>query len=113
MVTWARMEFKTKKSRCMVIKKGRVTTRVKLRVQGEEIPPIVNNPVKSLGKLYDATLGDMENKRNFNTQVTEWLKKVDKSGLSGKYKAWIYEHGLLPRVMWPLMLYDFPVTDVE
>ena len=112
-VSWARMKFKPKKSRYMVIKKGRVTSRFKLKVQGEEIPSIVDNPVKSLGKWYDETLGDAVNKKNVENQVTEWLNRVDKTGLPGKFKAWVYQHGFLPRVMWPLMLYEFPMTTVE
>ena len=32
-VTWARMEFKPMKSRCMIIKKGRLIERFTLKVQ--------------------------------------------------------------------------------
>ena len=38
---------------------------------------------------------------------------VDKSGLPGKFKAWIYQHGILPRLLWPLLVYDVPLTTVE
>ena len=41
------------------------------------------------------------------------MKTVDKSGLPGKYKAWIYQHGILPRLLWPLLVYDVPMTTVE
>ena len=112
-VTWARMEFKPKKSRSMVIKKGKITDRFKLKVQGEEIPSILSNPIKCLGKWYDETLGDTANKRKTEVQLMEWLNKIEKSGLPGKYKAWIYQHGLLPRVMWMLTLYEIPMSTVE
>ncbi|XP_060066953.1 uncharacterized protein LOC132547205 [Ylistrum balloti] len=46
-------------------------------------------------------------------QATEWMRKIDKSGLPGMFKAWIFQHGLLPRLMWPLMLYEVPLTTVE
>ena len=49
-VTWARMKFKPRKSRCMVIKKGRLASHVTLMVQGEEIPSIIENPIKCMGK---------------------------------------------------------------
>ena len=26
-----------------------------------------------------------------------WMRALDKSGLPGKYKAWIYKHGVLPK----------------
>ncbi|KAI4902387.1 hypothetical protein NFI96_019478 [Prochilodus magdalenae] len=38
---------------------------------------------------------------------------VDKSGLPGKFKAWMYQHGILPQLLWPLLVYDVPVTTVE
>src|SRR4029434_8671217 len=56
--TWARMKFKPKKSRSMVIRNGKVTNRFQLQVQGEVIPPIEENPIKCLGKWYDSSLKD-------------------------------------------------------
>ena len=39
------------------------------------------------------------------------MKLLDKSGLPGKYKAaWIYQHGILPRLLWPLLVYDVLIT---
>ena len=36
--TWARMKIKPANSRCLVIKKGKVTQRFTLKIQGEQIP---------------------------------------------------------------------------
>ena len=41
------------------------------------------------------------------------MRNIDKTGLPGKFKAWIYQHGLLPRIAWPLLLYEITVTTVE
>ena len=71
-VTWARMEFKPKKSRCL-IKKGHLTERFTLKVQGETMPSIVQNPVKCLGKWFDDSLGDNRNKRMSKTSFTSGL----------------------------------------
>ncbi|KAL0183880.1 hypothetical protein M9458_019576, partial [Cirrhinus mrigala] len=38
---------------------------------------------------------------------------IDKSGLPGKFKAWIYQHGVLPRLLWPLSVYEVPTSTVE
>lgn len=38
-------------------------------------------------------------------QLDDWKKLVDKSGLPGKYKEWI-----LPRLLWPLLVYGVPKT---
>lgn len=58
MATWAKKVFKPKKSRRLVIQKGKTTGRFKLLVQGEVIPNIQGNPIKSLGKWYDDSLSD-------------------------------------------------------
>jgi len=42
-----------------------------------------------------------------------WLGVVDKSELPGKFKAWIYQHGILPRILWPILVYDVPISTVE
>ncbi|XP_063435804.1 uncharacterized protein LOC134716731 [Mytilus trossulus] len=41
------------------------------------------------------------------------MRNIDKTGLPGKLKAWIYQHGLLPRISWPLMLYEITLSTVE
>ena len=107
------MKFKPAKSRCLVIKKGKVTQRFNLKIQGEQIPSIVNNPIKCLGKWYDDTLKDVNNSRRLERDTTEKLVNIDKTGLPGKFKAWIFQHGLLPRLIWPPMLYAIALTTVE
>ncbi|XP_058485986.1 uncharacterized protein LOC131459868 [Solea solea] len=42
-----------------------------------------------------------------------YQSSVDKSGLPGKFKAWIYQHGILPRILWPLLVYEVPISTVE
>ena len=39
--------------------------------------------------------------------------KIDKSGLPGRFKAWLFQHAVLPRILWPLLVYDIPITTVE
>ena len=111
--SWGRMKFKAIKSRSLVIKKGQTTERFKLYVQNEEIPSIVANPIKCLGKWFDVSLHDRDNVRKLERQVEDGLKKIDRCGLPGKFKAWLYQHALLPRLIWPLMLYEVPNTTVE
>ena len=41
------------------------------------------------------------------------MKEIDSNGLPGKYKSWIFQHVLLPRMMWMLAFYEFPVSSVE
>lgn len=95
--------------------KNRVNRLVKMQIQGEEIPPIEGNPIKCLGKWFKESTTDKDNiaieyaKKRFKT----WLKIVDGSGLQWKYRAWIYQHGILPRLMWLLLIYEVASTTVE
>lgn len=111
--SWARMLFKARKSRSLVIKKGRVTSKFSLQVQGEVIPSIVENPIKCLGKWLNASLTDGANVTDAVKLAEEWLKKTDKSLLPGKFKTWLYQHGLLPRLLWLFTVYEFPMTIIE
>ncbi|XP_053395693.1 uncharacterized protein LOC128555904 [Mercenaria mercenaria] len=111
--TWARIKFKAKKSRSMVIKNGQTTKKFNFQVQGEDIPSIVDSPIKCLGKWYDASLNDANNIQRIKNQLQEGLKQIDQTGLPGKFKAWLFQHGLLPRLMWPLMLYEIATSTVE
>ena len=70
-------------------------------------------PVKYLGKLYNFSLNDREQVETSIDGVRKGLKKINSNKLPGRYKAWIMEHMLLPRTMWPLMIYAFPATKVE
>lgn len=44
-------------------------------------------------------------------QTEDWMKAVDESRLPGRNKAWIYQHGELPRHLWPLLVYDVPMLN--
>ena len=35
------------------------------------------------------------------------------SSLPGKFKAWMYQHGILPRIRWPLLVYEILISTVE
>ena len=41
------------------------------------------------------------------------LKKIHKSHINERYKCWIVQHMLLPRIMCPLMIYAIPMSKVE
>ena len=111
--TWSRMNFKPSKSRSLALKKGKVQDRFRFKVNGEFIPTVTQQPVKSLGKWFRGSLNDRESVAEMRLQTDEWMRTVDRSGLPGKYKAWIYQHGVLPRLLWPLLVYDVPLTTVE
>ena len=112
-VRWARMKFNASKSRSLVLNKGKSSNRVRFKVDGELIPSLSEKSIKCLGKIFDETLKDCNNVRNTTQQLDKWLETVDKCDLPGKYKVWCYQYGILPRALWPLMVYDFPLSAVE
>ncbi|KAL0167254.1 hypothetical protein M9458_039098, partial [Cirrhinus mrigala] len=113
LIAWARMSFKPSKSRSMVLKKGKVVDKFCFSISGTVIPTITEQPVKSLGKLFDSSLKDSAAIQKSSEELGAWHTKVDKSGLPGRFKAWIYQHSILPRVLWPLLVYAVPMTTVE
>ncbi|XP_061772124.1 uncharacterized protein LOC133562186 [Nerophis ophidion] len=112
-ISWARMNFKPAKSRVLVLKKGKVTGEFCFSLGTTKIPSLTEEPVKSLGKVFNCSLRDAASTRSTNQDLETWLTVVDKSGLPGKFKAWIYQHGILPRILWPLMVYEVPISTVE
>ncbi|KAJ3607591.1 hypothetical protein NHX12_024642 [Muraenolepis orangiensis] len=110
---WARMCFKPAKSRSMVLRKGKVVDKFRFYIADTAIPSISEKPVKSLGKVFDCSLRDTTSIQSTCTELDGWLKSVDKSGLPGKFKAWVYQHGILPRILWPLLVYAVPISTVE
>ena len=83
------MQFKPKKSRSLSLRRGKVDDSVKFRIANQTIPTVSEEPVKSLGRWYDATLKDT--KRGDETKATsaEGLEKINQCGLpeSLKYGA--------------------------
>ena len=74
---------------------------------------VIDNHIKCLGKRFDDSLKDMRNVRNIKTQLKDWINKINKSRLLGKYKAWTYQHVIRPRRMWLLLIYDVSLTTAE
>ncbi len=115
-ITWARMSFKPSTSPpsqgpwCWRRVKWLTSC---LSISGTVILTITEEPVKSLGKHFDSSLKDSATIQKSNKELGAWLTKIDKSSLPGKFKAWIYQHSILPRVLWPLLVYAVPMTTVE
>ena len=56
------------------------------------------NPIKSVGRWYSADLKDSK------------LKQIDDTALPGKLKLWCFQFGLLPRLMWPISIYEVTLS---
>ena len=109
---WGRLKVKPGKCRSLVIQKGAVSKST-IDINGEPITSITEKPIKYLGKTYNLTMGEKEQIEDAVQQVTEGLKKIEKSKVSGRYKCWMVQFMLLPRIMWPLTIYNVPMTKIE
>jgi len=69
--------------------------------------------VKSLGQWYDASLKDKEQVDQLRKDVASGLENIDRTALPGKLKLWCMQFGLLPRLLWPLTMYEVPISKVE
>lgn len=73
-------------------------------MDGVLIPSVSQKPVKSLRKIFDYTASV----HSMLIELKTRLSAVDKSGLPGKFKAWIYKHGIPPRILWSVLMYEVP-----
>lgn len=81
-------------------------------LDGIVIPFFSEKPVKSLSKVFNCRLRDATSILIVK-EFENWLTTVDKSGLPGRFKAWIYQHCFLPLVLWPLLVYEVTLSTVE
>lgn len=81
-----------------------------MKIQEEEISSIEGISMKCLGKWFKESLIDKNSIEYTKKRFQTWLKIIDGSGLSGKYKVWIYQHGIVPRLMWLLLIYEVATT---
>lgn len=101
--TWSRLQFKPEKSRSLCISKGKLADNT-FSIQGTEIPTIQDQ-----GKQNDSSLNDSNNLANTKTQ----LKAVEHNQLLGRFKVRCFQYGIIPRLRWPFLLYEFPMSQVE
>lgn len=82
-------------------------------IDEEPIPTVAEKPVKSLGRWYDASLKDTEQVVQLKEVTKNGLKSIASTLLPGSLKIWCLQFGLLPCLMWPLTVYDIPLSKVE
>ena len=112
LILWTRMSFNARKSRSLVLKKEKII-KERFKLSGEFIPTIKQNPVKSLGKRFDDSLKDTAAIQETKENLERWLNKIERSGLPGRFKAWIYQNAVLPNVLWQLTIDEFTSSSVE
>ena len=115
-LAWAKMTAKPSKSKCIVIVNGKVNHENILKISHSDnevfIPSILDNPVKFLGRLIDHSLSDKNQTEVFSSAVSKGLSLIDRSFHRGVHKVWILQHFLVPRLRWPLLIYEIPISRI-
>ncbi|KAL7877269.1 hypothetical protein SRHO_G00039140 [Serrasalmus rhombeus] len=110
--SWAGMKIKPCKSRRISVVKGQITNDI-FTINDEPIPPILQRPIKSLGRWYNASLNDTEQIEQLRQDTISGLKQINNTGLPGKLKLWCFQFGLLPRLMWPITIYEVTSSHIS
>ena len=119
-LSWAGLEFRASKSRSMVIVKGRSMNSTPFSVSSSKefsngtsqsfIPSIHTNPVRFLGRIIDGTISDRNSITELEGKLISGLELIDKSFYSGPQKLWILQHLLIPRIQWPILIYELSIS---
>ncbi|KAI2667638.1 Retrovirus-related Pol polyprotein from type-2 retrotransposable element R2DM [Labeo rohita] len=111
-ITWAHMKLKPSKSRSISIVRGKLIDQ-KFHIDETPIPMVLEMPVKSLGRWYNASLNDSDQTDQLREETIKGLESINNTLLPGKLKLWCLQFGLLPHLMWPLTVYMLPITKIE
>ena len=90
---WARMKFNAKKSRSMILKKGKQEARFRFKFYGNIIPTVAEQPIKCLGKVFNVSCKDTENIKNTVQQTRNVAGKNRQKWSSRKVQVMV-------RTMW-------------
>ena len=126
-VDWSRFKLKSSKSRALVLKKGVAVRWVEevavgeeevereemcLQLGGEVIPNVSEKPIKFLGRWIRVEGNDKSVIDSTKVDLNTFLRRLDESSLTGLQKCWGYQYMVLPKLKWPLAIYDIPITTV-
>ena len=117
-LTWAGLEFRADKSCSIVIIKGRSMNKTPFSVpkakdqpeSSSSIPSIHSRPVKFLGRIIDGSPSDRNSSVKLADKRLAGLTTIDRSRFTGTEKLWILQHLLVPRIQWPLLIYEVPIS---
>ena len=111
LVEWSGLKFKPQKSRSLSLLKGKMIP-CHFSI-GERIPTVRETGVKSLGRWYTFPLTDRHQGVELQTQVMKYLERIDRTPLPGRFKVWMTNFGVYPRIMWSITVYEISLSRME
>jgi hypothetical protein len=91
LIGWVRMQFKPRKCRALVLRKGKIVSdsfEIGDGVGVMLMPSVLEKPVKCLGRLYTAALSDSERKVEVRKDIEDGLRVISDCKLQGTLKCW-------------------------
>ena len=115
---WAGMGFRADKSRSFIMIKGKSLNSSPFCVSKSSdptdfsvyIPSVHSMPVRFLGRIIDGSISDRKSIDELEDKLSSGLKIIDKSPYKGPQKLWILQHLLIPRIQWPLLIYEVSIS---
>ena len=106
------MKAKLKKRWGISIVRGTISD-THFSIAGDIIPTVREQPVKSLCQLYTYPLIDGHRRVKVQRTALQGLHAIERSEIPRKLKAWSFQHGLLPSLLWPLQTYDIYLSQLR
>ena len=111
---WALLKAKVPKCRSMVIQASsgkRVCPT--LSISGERIPPAEEETFKFLGMPVRIYSSNESARSSLQSTLQQMLTAIDETPLTRQQKLRLFKQGVCPRLSWPLLMEDFPITWLE
>ena len=74
------------------------------------IPSIHSRPIKFLGRIIDGSISGRNSSVELTDKLLSGLSVIDKSHFTGMQKLWTLQHLLIPRIQWPVLSYEIPIS---
>ena len=84
-----------------------------LTIGGEKIAYIGGTPIKFLGHWIYVDLDKSETRNMIETKIKQLFTKFDELAINGIMKCWVYNHLILSKISWELMIYNLPITYIK
>ena len=111
---WAQLRAKVPKCRSLVLQasSGRRVIPT-LTINGDRIPTSEDGEFKFLGMPVRLHSSNDEARSALKGSLQRMLSAIDESPLTRQQKLRLYKHGVCPRLSWPLLVEEFPITWLE
>ena len=83
-----------------------------LTISSKKVAPIGDKDFKYLGRYVSASMSETSVRQRIQSTVLEMCETLSKANLNATLKLWLYQHYMLPKVSWLLMVHDLSLDFV-